>query len=32
MCKLRLAEVDPDERWRLRKALKEDARGAAIVI
>ena len=31
MCKLRLAEVDPDVRWRLRNALKEDARGAAIV-
>ncbi len=32
MCKLRLAVADPAVRWRLRSALKEDARGAAIVL
>ena len=32
MCRLRLAEVDAAVRWRLRSALKEEARGAAIVV
>ena len=31
MCRLRLAGTEWEAFWRLRKALKEEARGAAMV-